>query len=110
MADRLRFLAARDPGHARPYRSLRRRWTAARSWSAVRPGGPGRAVGRRRPLSLDVALALTGGDRDAVETLVEHSLVQFDAADHRYLLLDTVRDYAARTWSRRVPPRRHRAA
>ena len=96
MADRLRFLAARDPRAATPYRSLR----ASLDRSVELAGGAARqalaalsVVDGRFPL--DVALALTGGDRDVVETLVEHSLVQFDAADHRYLLLDTVRDYAA---------------
>jgi predicted ATPase len=96
MADRLRFLTARDPQTAAPYRSLR----TSLDRSIELAGGAARralaalsVVDGRFPL--DVALALTGGDRDAVETLVEHSLVQFDAADRRYLLLDTVRDYAA---------------
>jgi predicted ATPase len=95
MADRLRFLAARDPGDARPHRSL----AASLDRSAELVGPAARralaalsVVGGRFPL--DVALAVTGADRESVETLVEHSLVQFDAADGRYLLLDTVRAYA----------------
>jgi len=44
---------------------------------------------------LEVAVGVTGGDRDVVETLVDHSLVQFDVAEGRYVLLETVREYAA---------------
>ncbi len=50
--------------------------------------------------TLDAALAVVGADKGAgralVEILVEHSLVQFDARDRRYLQLDFIRAYAAR--------------
>ena len=42
----------------------------------------------------EVALALA--ERPALEALVDHSLVQFDAAEGRYLLLETIREYAGR--------------
>jgi predicted ATPase/DNA-binding CsgD family transcriptional regulator len=92
MAERLGFLSADRPGR---HGSV----TASLDWSVDVVGGPARAalaalsvVDGRFPL--EVALAVTG-DRDVVEALVDQSLVQFDATDERYLLLETVRSYAA---------------
>ncbi len=95
MADRIRFLTTRggtpeDARHASLLSSL--------DWSADLVGAPAQAALRALSLfdgrfELDAALAATD-DRDSLETLVEHSLVRFDAADGRYLLLDTVRAYA----------------
>ena len=92
MADRMRFLAARDPAGLPRHRSV----ASSLDWSADLVGEPARAalaalsvVDGRFPT--EVAMALT--DRAALETLVDHSLVQFDAAEGRYLLLDTVREY-----------------
>ncbi len=96
MADRMRFLAARDPAGLPRHRSV----ASSLDWSAELVGEPARAalaalsvVDGRFPT--EVALALTD-DRAALETLVDHSLVQFAAAEGRYLLLDTVREYAGR--------------
>jgi predicted ATPase/DNA-binding CsgD family transcriptional regulator len=97
MADRMRFLAARDPAGLPRHSSL----ASSLDWSADLVGESARQAlaalsvvdGRFPP---EVALAVTGGDRSALETLVDHSLVQFDAIEGRYLLLDTVHEYAAR--------------
>lgn len=96
MADRMAFLAARPRGDLRRQDSL----VSSLDWSAELVGPPARAalaalsvVDGRFPL--EVAVALTGGDRDGVETLVDHSLLQFDVVDGRYVLLETVREYAA---------------
>jgi predicted ATPase/DNA-binding CsgD family transcriptional regulator len=96
MADRLRFLADRDADEVAPRRSL----AASLDRSAELVGEAARTalaalsvVNGRFPL--DVALAVIAGERETLEALVDHSLVQFDAADGRYLLLDTVRAYAA---------------
>jgi predicted ATPase/DNA-binding CsgD family transcriptional regulator len=96
MADRMRFLATRDPAGLPRHRSV----VSSLDWSAELVGEPARAalaslsvVDGRFPT--EVALALTD-DRAALETLVDHSLVQFDAVEGRYLLLDTIREYAAR--------------
>lgn len=95
MADRMRFLAARDPTGLPRHRSV----ASSLDWSAELVGEPARAalaalsvVDGRFPT--EVALALT--ERSALETLVDHSLVQFDAAEGRYLLLSTIREYAGR--------------
>jgi predicted ATPase/DNA-binding CsgD family transcriptional regulator len=97
MAQRLRFLATRDPGVLPQHRSL----LASIAWSAELVGQDARRVlavlsviqGR---FTLDAALAVAGPDgRAAVETLVDHCLVQFDAGEGRYVLLDTIRDFAA---------------
>ncbi len=95
MADRMRFLAARDPAGLPRHSSL----ASSLDWSVGLVGEPARralaalsVVDGRFPT--EVALALS--DRAALETLVDHSLVQFDAIEGRYLLLDTVREYAAR--------------
>ena len=96
MAHRLRFLSARDPGLPQ-HRSL----MASIGWSVALVGQRSRELlaalsvfdGR---FTLDAAMAVAGlDDRAALETLVDHSLVQFDAGDGRYVLLGTVRDYAA---------------
>ena len=92
MADRLAFLTSRGLGrHGSVAASL--------DWSLRLVDGSARLalaalsiIDGRFPL--DVAVAVTGGDRAAVETLVDHSLLQFDAADGRYVLLETVREYA----------------
>ena len=96
MADRLRFLSARNGSSGRHSSLL-----SSLDWSAELVGAPARAALRALSLldgrfELDTALAATG-DREALETLVEHSLVRFDAVDGRYLLLDTVRAYGAGT-------------
>ncbi len=96
MADRMRFLAARDPAGLPRHRSV----ASSLDWSAELVGEPARTAlaalsvvdGRFPP---EVAFALID-DRAALETLVDHSLVQFAAAEGRYLLLDTVREYAGR--------------
>jgi hypothetical protein len=94
MADRLRFLAVHDPDGAAPLSlaaSLDRSAELVGD-AALQALGALSVVDGRFPL--EVAVALTGA-REQVETLVDHSLVMFDAADGRYLLLDTVRAYAA---------------
>jgi predicted ATPase/DNA-binding CsgD family transcriptional regulator len=96
MAQRLWFLATSDPGVLPQHRSL----LSSISWSAELVGaGPRRVLAALSVFAgrftLDAALAAAGPDgRAAVETLVDHSLVQFDAADGRYVLLDTIRDFA----------------
>ena len=96
MADRMRFLATRNPAGLPRHRSV----ASSLDWSAELVGAPARAalaalsvVDGRFPT--EVALALTE-DRGALEILVDHSLVQFDAIEGRYLLLDTIREYAGR--------------
>lgn len=96
MADRMAFLSARRRGGLRRHDSL----VASLEWSAELVGERARAalaalsvVEGRFPL--EVAVAVTGGNRDVVETLVDHSLLQFDVAEGRYVLLETVREYAA---------------
>jgi hypothetical protein len=95
VADRLRFLAAREPADAPPHPSLAA--SLDRSADLVGPAA-GHALAALSVVDgrfpLEVALAVTAGDREALETLVDHSLVQFEARDGRYLLLDTVRAYA----------------
>jgi len=89
MADRMAFLTG-----ARWRSGLSRHDSLASSldWSAELVGERARValaalsvVDGRFPL--EVAAAVTGGDRDVVETLVDHSLVQFDVVDGRYVLL-----------------------
>lgn len=87
MADRMAFLAARRPGGLPRHGSV----AASLDWRAELVGEPARLAlaalsvidGR---FSLEVALAVTGGDRAAVETLVDHSRGQFDVVDGRYVL------------------------
>ncbi|MDT7623469.1 MAG: hypothetical protein QOF99_4370, partial [Pseudonocardiales bacterium] len=97
MAQRLRFLATRDPGVLPQHRSL----LSSITWSAELVGEGARRVlaalsvfaGR---FTLDAALAVAGPDgRAALETLVDHCLVQFDVGESQYVLLDTIRDFAA---------------
>ena len=94
MADRSHFLTVRNGATGRDGAL-----PSALDWCAERVGAPARAALRALSLfdgrfGLDAALAATG-DHEALQTLVEHSLVRFDAADDRYLLLDTVRAYAS---------------
>lgn len=97
MVERLRFLTTRDPGVLPQHRSL----LASIGWSAELVDDGARQLlaalsvfeGR---FTLDAALSVAGPDgRAALETLVDHCLVQFDAGEGRYVLLDTIRDYAA---------------
>ena len=95
MADRMRFLAARDPAGLPRHRSV----ASSLDWSAELVGEPARralaalsVVDGRFPTEVALALA----ERPALEALVDHSLVQFDAAEGRYLLLETIREYAGR--------------
>ncbi|MCE0767903.1 LuxR C-terminal-related transcriptional regulator [Pseudonocardia kujensis] len=100
MTDRMRFLVGgtgRTPRHGSLAASL--------AWSVGLVGEPaGRALRALSVLDgrfpLAVAVAVTG-DRAALETLVDHSLVRFEPADGRYVLLDTVREYAAAARSAR---------
>ena len=92
MADRMAFLAARWRSGLSRHDSL----ASSLDRSAELVGERARealaalaVVDGRFPL--EVAVAVTGGDRDVVETLVDHSLVQFDVVDGRYVLLETVR-------------------
>jgi len=97
MAQRLRFLATHDPSALPQHRSL----LASITWSAELVGqGPRRVLAAlsvfEGRFTLDAALAAAGPDgRAAVETLVDHCLVQFDPGEGRYVLLDTIRDFAA---------------
>jgi len=97
MAQRLGFLATRDPGVLPQHRSLQ----ASIAWSAELVGeGPRRVLAAlsvfEGRFTLDAALAAAGPDgRTALETLVDHCLVQFDAVEGRYVLLDTIREFAA---------------
>ena len=96
LAGRLRVLSAGSPTGGRHPSLL-----SSLDWSAELVGAQARAALRALALldgrfELDAALA-AAGDREAWETLVDHSLVRFDAADGRYLLLDTVRAYGAGT-------------
>lgn len=99
-ADRLGFPASAGSVAGRPPRRGSVAASISRSLSLV--GAPARSAlaclsvveGR---FTLDVALAVIGpepGGWRLLETLVDHSLVRFDPADGRYLLLDTVRDRA----------------
>ena len=103
MADQLRFLGAHDPVALPQHRSLEA--SIDRSvqllTSEARQALWALSVFDGR-FSLDAALAVTGrssADREVIESLVDHSLVQFDADDGRYLLLETIRAYAARALS-----------
>jgi predicted ATPase/DNA-binding CsgD family transcriptional regulator len=95
LTDRPGFLVGRDPTALPQHRSL----AASIAWS-VDLVGPGerRAFAALSLLDgrfgLDAALAVTGGDRAALETLVDVSLVQHDPQDGSYLLLETVREHA----------------
>ena len=95
MGDRLGLLVGRDPTALPQHRSL----TASIEWSTGLVGPAERTAlaalavvdGR---VGLDAALALVDGDRTALQTLVDVSLVQYEPAEGRYLLLETVREYA----------------
>jgi predicted ATPase/DNA-binding CsgD family transcriptional regulator len=97
MAQRLRFLATHDPNALPQHRSLQ----ASIAWSAELVGqGPRRVLAAlsvfEGRFTLDAALAAAGPDgRAALESLVDHCLVQFDAGEGRYVLLDTIREFAA---------------
>jgi predicted ATPase/DNA-binding CsgD family transcriptional regulator len=98
MTDRLNLLVARAPGARSRHASL----VSSLDWSVDLVGEAARqalialsVVEGRFPL--EVATAITGGAREAVQTLVDHSLVQFDPADGMYRLLDTVREYTNRS-------------
>jgi predicted ATPase/DNA-binding CsgD family transcriptional regulator len=97
MADRLGFLIARGPSGLAQHHSLQAciGWSvqlagerAQRAFAAVSVFG-----GR---FTLEAAVAVADDDRSVIETMVEHSLLQFTVADGRYLMLDTIRDFAAR--------------
>jgi predicted ATPase len=100
MGDQLSFLSARGSAALAQHRSL----DACIGWSMLLLNDDAHRVLRSLSIvdgrfTLDAALAVAGGgvaNRAALETLVDHSLVQFGAADERYVLLDTVRAYAAR--------------
>jgi predicted ATPase len=73
---------------------------ASIAWSAELVGEQARAMlaalavfdGR---FTVEAALAVAGPPgRAALETLVDHCLLQFDPGEGRYGLLDTIRDYA----------------
>ncbi len=90
-----------DPATLPQHRSL----AACMGWSiALISGDARRALAALSVLggrfTLDAALAVVGADdgtgRRLIEILVDHSLVQFDARDGRYLQLDFIRAYAAR--------------
>jgi predicted ATPase len=98
MSDRLGFLTAparrRSSRHASVAASIR--WSyelvdaQARHLLRVLSVLPG-------PFTLEAASGVLGTPMmAALEVLVEHSLVQFDPADRRYVLLDTIREFAYR--------------
>jgi predicted ATPase/DNA-binding CsgD family transcriptional regulator len=104
MADRLRFLT-RDAAVALPrHRSLH----ASIDWSYRLAGAEARRMLRALSViagrfSLAVAAAIAGYSsrravaRELLETLVDHSLVQFaPGEDAPYVLLETIRDFAER--------------
>ena len=97
MSRRLRFLTTRDPGALPQHGSL----LASIAWSAELVGDAARQVLARLAViqgrfTLEAALAVSGpGGRAALETLVDHCLVQFEPGEARYVLLDTIRDFAA---------------
>lgn len=97
MTNRLGFLTSRDPSALPQHRSL----VASIGWSAELVGEPSRRALTMLSLfggrfTLDAALAVLGPDgRAAIEVLVDHCLLQFHTDDGRYLLPDTIRDFAA---------------
>jgi predicted ATPase/DNA-binding CsgD family transcriptional regulator len=98
MSDRLGFLRRAAPVAAPRHASL----AASIEWSYELVDEPARRVLRALsvlpgPFTLDAAHGVIGGSATAaLEALVDHSLVQFDAADERYQLLDTIREFADR--------------
>lgn len=100
MADQLRFLDQGEVGALPQHRSLQ----ASISWSVHLINTQARRVLRALSVfdgrfTLGAARAVAdedGGATAALETLVDHSLVQFDPQDERYVLLDTIRAYALR--------------
>jgi predicted ATPase/DNA-binding CsgD family transcriptional regulator len=98
MSDRLGFLRRAAPVAASRHASL----AASIEWSYELVDEPARRVLRALsvlpgPFTLEAAHGVVGGPATAaLEALVDHSLVQFDAADERYQLLDTIREFADR--------------
>jgi predicted ATPase/DNA-binding CsgD family transcriptional regulator len=98
MSDRLGFLAGPAGRGNRRHSSV----AASISWSYELIDERGRRVQRALsvlpgPFTLEAASAVLGGPATAaLEVLVEHSLVHFDPADGRYVLLDTIREFAHR--------------
>ncbi|HEX2297257.1 MAG TPA: AAA family ATPase, partial [Pseudonocardiaceae bacterium] len=98
MSDRLGFLRRANPVAAPRHTSLE----ASIGWSYELVGDQARGVLRALsvlpgPFTLDAANGVVGGSATAaLEALVDHSLIQFEAADGRYLLLDTIREFAER--------------
>lgn len=97
MTDRMDLLVARSPVTQSQHASL----VSSLDWSVDLVGEPAwqaliaLSVVRGR-FPLEVAMAVTGGARGVVETLVDHSLVLFDVTDGMYVLLDMVRGYVNR--------------
>jgi len=99
MADQLHFLGAGEVTAMPQHSSLE----ASIAWSVRLVDSEARRTlwalsvfdGR---FTLAAAVAVAGAPHAAttLETLVDHSLVQFDVQDGRYVLLDTIRAYAGR--------------
>jgi len=98
MSDRLGFLRRATPAAAPRHASL----AASIEWSYELVDEQARRVLRALsvlpgPFTLDAARGVVGCSATAaLEALVDHSLIQFDADDERYLLLDTIREFADR--------------
>jgi predicted ATPase/DNA-binding CsgD family transcriptional regulator len=96
MSNRLGFLAVPAPWRSPRHSSL----AASIRWSYELVDEQARQLQRALsvlpgPFTLDAAQGILGGPATtALEVLVDHSLIQFDAADGRYLLLDTIREFA----------------
>jgi predicted ATPase len=98
MAERLRFLSRSGPADAARHLSLE----ASIGWSYGLLNEQTRHA--LRALSLlpgaftreAATTVLDDGSLAALDVLVDYSLVQFDADDGRYSMLDTVREYGAR--------------
>jgi predicted ATPase/DNA-binding CsgD family transcriptional regulator len=98
MSDRLGFLRRANPVGVPRHASL----AASIEWSYELVDERARQVLRALsvlpgPFTLDAAHGVVGGPATAaLEALVDHSLIQFEAADERYQLLDTIREFADR--------------
>ncbi len=94
LAERLDVLTSTHTAGLPQHRSLEAsvRWSTELAGTAAASALSALTVVDGR-FSFAVARAVTG-DVEAVRTLVEHSLLQFAAPEHRYLLLDTVRALA----------------
>jgi predicted ATPase/DNA-binding CsgD family transcriptional regulator len=98
MADRLGFLARRGPVEAERHLSIE----ASIEWSYTLLDAKTQRVLRALsvmpgPFTRHAAAALLGPTGlDALETLIDCSLVHFDSDTGRYTMLDTVREYALR--------------